>query len=122
MNNRLHNISNPHQGKYKRILCVCSSGLLRSPTLALVLGNMGHNARAVGSVPSHALIAIDEYLIEWADQIVFVNEENYNDVASKFDLSDVDTITLAIPDRYPYRDPILMGICEDQYKRATNAD
>lgn len=118
MNNRLHNATNPLQGPYKRILCVCSAGLLRSPTMAFVLGQMGHNARAVGSVPNYALIPIDEVLIYWAQEIVFVNKENHDDVKHKYDLSNTDVIVLDIPDNYNYRDPDLMKICEDQYKAA----
>lgn len=120
MNNRLHNATNPNQGPYKRILCVCSAGLLRSPTMAFVLSQMGHNSRAAGSVPGYALIAVDDVLIHWADQIVYVNKENYEDVKNRFDVSNVDNIVLNIPDRYQYRDPELMKICEAQYKEAIN--
>lgn len=86
--------------------------------MAFVLGQMGHNARAVGSVPNYALIPIDEVLLHWAQQIVFVNKENYDDVKHKYDLSNTDVIVLDIPDNYNYRDPELMKICEDQYKAA----
>lgn len=119
MNNRLHNATNPNQGPYKRILCVCSAGLLRSPTMAFVLSQMGHNSRAAGSSPGFALIPVDEVLLHWADQIVYVNKENYEDVSSRFDLSKKENIVLDIPDRYQYRDPELMKICEEQYKQAT---
>lgn len=119
MNNRIHNASNPNQGPYKRILCVCSAGLLRSPTMAFVLSQMGHNSRAAGSAPGFALILVDEVLLHWADQLVFVNKENFEDVSKRFDLSSKDNIVLNIPDRYQYRDPELMKICEDQYKAAT---
>lgn len=119
LNNRLHNSTNPNQGPYKRILCVCSAGLLRSPTMAFVLSQMGHNSRAAGSSPGFALIPVDDVLIHWADQIVYVNKENYEEVTKRFDVSACDNIVLDIPDQYQYRDPSLMRICEDQYKNAT---
>jgi predicted protein tyrosine phosphatase len=120
MNNRIHNATNPNQGPYKRILCVCSAGLLRSPTMAFVLSQLGHNSRAAGSSPDFALIPVDEVLIEWADQIVFVNKENHDALKHRFDLKRVDCLILDIPDKYKYRDPELMKICEEQYTKANN--
>lgn len=51
--NRIANASNKFQGSYKRVLCVCSAGLLRSPTAALVLSKdpYNFNTRACGAVP-----------------------------------------------------------------------
>ena len=69
--NRLFNCSNPYQGKAKKVLCVCSAELLRSPTAAVILQQeYGYNTRAVGVEDSFALIPIDDVLIEWADEIV----------------------------------------------------
>ncbi len=60
--NRLHNMRNPHQGSNKKVLCVCSAGLLRSPTLAWILSNepFNFNTRAVGTSSEYALIVLDE--------------------------------------------------------------
>jgi predicted protein tyrosine phosphatase len=41
--NRLGNCKNYHQGKFKRVLCVCSAGLLRSPTTDLEAMLKSHN-------------------------------------------------------------------------------
>ena len=72
--NQLANVGNPFQGKAKKVLCVCSAGLLRSPTLANVLHRQfGFNTRAVGYCQEYALIPISQALIWWADEIVFVN-------------------------------------------------
>jgi len=58
--NALHNCTNPHQGTSKKILTVCSGGLLRSPTLANVLHkNYNYNTRSCG-VHDYALIQFDE--------------------------------------------------------------
>lgn len=45
--NQLANVGNRFQTKTKKVLCVCSAGLLRSPTLANVLNlKYGFNTRA----------------------------------------------------------------------------
>lgn len=117
MNNRKYNSTNPNQGSAKKVLCVCSAGLLRSPTLAYVLGTKGLNTRAAGSTATFALIIADDVLIHWADEIVFVNKENYNELKqTQHDaLLGKSIKILDIPDEYPYRDPRLETICDDQY-------
>jgi len=63
LRNRIHNSSNPYQGKFKRVLCVCSAGLLRSPTTAFVLSQepYNYNTRAAGIVDDYALVPVDEF-------------------------------------------------------------
>lgn len=120
--NALHNCKNPYQGAEKRVLCLCSAGLLRSPTAAFVLQKeLGYNTRAAG-VTDYALIPVTEVLLEWADEIVCVNEETYNilmDSAtrSKFDLEAIKRITtvLDIPDIYPRMDSTLQKEILRQY-------
>jgi predicted protein tyrosine phosphatase len=120
MNNRKHNSTNPHQGSAKRILCVCSAGLLRSPTLAHVLALRGNNTRACGSSKDFALIPIDDVLIHWADEIVFVSDDNYEEVSGDFDLTDKTCVVLDIPDKFERMSPELVKICAVQYKLVTN--
>jgi len=115
--NALHNCTNPYQGKSKRVLTVCSAGLLRSPTLANVLHKeFGHNTRSCG-VHDYALIQFDEVLGKWADLIVAVNDEVAyylpDDVKDKL-------IVLDIPDIYEYMHPELQEICLQQYKETLN--
>lgn len=77
--NQLGNVGNRFQGKAKKVLAVCSAGLLRSPTLANVLNiKYGFNTRAVGADKEFALIPITQALIWWADEIVFVNFEAFS--------------------------------------------
>ena len=118
--NRMYNVGNPAQGEMKKILCVCSAGLLRSPTLAFVLSNEGYNTRSVGASPGYALIPLDAVHIKWADEIVFVNNENYIEACAYFQeiLDESNVTVLKIPDMYVYRDPQLMKICLDQYNNA----
>lgn len=60
MNNRKWNAKNPHQGNFERVLCVCSAGLLRSPTVAVVMAQHGFNTRAAGLEKDFALIPVDD--------------------------------------------------------------
>ncbi|HET8686145.1 MAG TPA: hypothetical protein VFM18_05700, partial [Methanosarcina sp.] len=71
--------SNPYQGNDKRILFVCSAGILRSATAANLFAKKGHNTRCCGS-ESYALIPFSENLKAWAHKIFFVNEYNYKSV------------------------------------------
>jgi predicted protein tyrosine phosphatase len=74
--NALHNVTNNAQGTSKRVLCVCSAGLLRSPTAANVLHqHLGYNTRAAGCY-DYALIPLSTALVEWAQEIVCMEEEH----------------------------------------------
>lgn len=110
--NRLANTRNQFQGDTKRVLTVCSAGLLRSPSLAVLLSQepYNYNTRAAGSNEEYALVPIDDALITWADLIVFVNEENKLQAERNFSelLAKKQVIVLDIEDSYPYRDPELM--------------
>ena len=120
--NRLHNMKNPNQGKAKKVLCVCSAGLLRSPTLAWILSNepFNYNTRAVGTSNDYALIALDEVQLQWADAVVFVDEGNYN--VAKYDhaelIDNMEHYVLDIPDIYQFRHPKLVEIATQQLKEA----
>lgn len=116
--NRLGNSHNPHQGPAKRVLCVCSAGLLRSPTIAHVLAQEPYNfnTRAAGSVPEFALIPVDDVLINWAEEIVFAEAYHFNLVREHgHDLTGKRCIILDIPDRYRRRDPELEVLIRDKY-------
>jgi predicted protein tyrosine phosphatase len=113
--NRLANCHNKYQGPFKRVLCVCSAGLLRSPTIAWVLSNEPYNCnvRVVGAVTEYALVPVDQALIEWADEIVCAEEEHANAILRMLKKWNVDpdsaTIrVLGVPDQYPFRAPELV--------------
>ena len=113
--NALWNCKNPYQGDYKKILCVCSAGLLRSPTIAYVLGEMGFNTRAAG-IYDYALISVDDVLLDWADVIVTAEEEHKNHLTHMYNLSNKKIISLNLPDKYPYRDPELVELIKQRWK------
>ncbi|WP_391559721.1 hypothetical protein [Robertmurraya sp.] len=110
--NQLANVGNKFQTTAKKVLCCCSAGLLRSPSLANVLHKeFGFNTRAVGCDKEYALIPISQALIWWADEIVFVNKENFDslDQEEKDEISDVGVkvIILNVEDDFNWNDPSL---------------
>ncbi len=113
--------ANPYQGVAPRWLFVCSAGLLRSPTGAATAIKHGINARAVGSNPHYALIPLSANLINWAQKIVFVNDENYQQALKLFsgegDLHyqlTTKAYVLDIPDIFEYGERELV----DEFERA----
>lgn len=113
MNNRKWNVSNPYQGSAAKILCVCSAGLLRSPTAANVLHKeMGYNTRACGTATDHALIPIDDVLCQWADEIVCMEQRHADAIDDRW----ADKVTvLDIPDDYSYMDEELQKLILEKY-------
>ena len=123
--NRLANATNLFQGKYKRVLCVCSAGLLRSPTAALVLSQepYNYNTRATGLTKEFALVPVDQVLLHWADEIVCMNPEQAEELRERLE-TDKPVIVLNIEDRYRYRDPELVEQIKaayDKHLEETNA-
>ena len=110
--NRLANVNNPYQdyGRYRRVLCVCSAGLLRSPTIAYVLAQEPYNCntRAAGISEEYALVKVDDALVEWADEIVCANSDHYNFMVERYPHKNISD--LRIPDHYGYRDPELIAM------------
>ena len=121
--NQMHNIGNAHQGDTKKVLTVCSAGLLRSATLQnMLIREYGFNVRNCGT-QDYALIPISEALLAWADEVIFVDKFNYNTVLSylRYDMTKMidsfkkKSFVLNIPDIYNFNDPELVKICKDQY-------
>lgn len=118
--NQLANVSNPYQGNKPKLLFVCSAGLLRSPTAAnKIHKEFGYNTRACGSSKDFALIPISEALIQWADEIVFVNQDNLDDLDKEekdlISCLDKTISVLAIPDEHDWGNPDLEDIILKQF-------
>lgn len=119
--NRIANVGNRFQGDRKKVLCVCSAGLLRSPTLAWILSNepFGYNTRAVGTSSEYALIPLDDVHLHWADAVVFVDEGSH--AVAKYDyeelINNMECHVLQIPDQYPFRDEKLVEIATEELKK-----
>lgn len=120
--NQLSIVGNKYQTEAKRVLVVCSAGLLRSPTGANVLHqSFGYNTRAAGSSEEYALIPVSEALIEWAEEIVFVNSGNFNECLffnERLDWVIRDkAIVLSIEDDYEWGDNELKDMFLTQYNQ-----
>lgn len=120
--------SNSYQGDYKRVLCVCSAGMLRSPTIAHVLSAepWNCNTRIAGTEP-YALTHVTDDLLEWADEIVCADTEHAIYIRSRLmDLAlghkDPLIVTLRIPDEYEYRNPELVELINSRYPTACNIE
>ena len=113
---RILNASNRHQGAYKKVLCVCSAGMLRSPTAALVLSMepFNFNTRACGIGKEYALIVLDDVLLAWADEIVCMESVVALELKKK---TKKTIICLDIQDAFDYRDPSLMDFIKSSYLR-----
>lgn len=126
--NALHNVTNPYQGKDKRVLCLCSAGILRSARLAQILQqDYNCNTRSAG-VADYALILVNTALLMWADEIVCVEQEVYNqlmyDIKNTFANEPTQhiaiqtkTIILDIPDIYNRTDFELGELLKEQYEQ-----
>ena len=130
--NALHNVTNPYQGKDKRVLCLCSAGLLRSARLAQILQqDYNYNTRNAG-VSDYALIPVNTALLAWADEIVCVEEEVYrllmHSVVNTYtyqpeiDKINKKCVVLSIPDVYSRTDYELGEVLKQQYEDKRLAD
>lgn len=118
MFNRIANCHNHFQGKFKKVLCVCSAGLLRSPTAAVVLSQepFNLNTRAAGMNAEFALIPVDEVLLEWADEIVCMEKVQELELKKQ---TKKPIYCLNIKDSYEYRNPELMKLIKEKYEELT---
>ena len=122
---RIGNCSNRHQGGFKKVLTVCSAGMLRSPTIAWVLGQdpYGYNCRPAGYVQEYALVKVDDVLLTWADEVVCADLEHVYYVKDRLkDLGlDKPLVNLNLPDIYEYRDPELVKLIKERYDAYLNS-
>lgn len=115
--NRLANAKNDYQGDAKKVLCVCSAGLLRSPTAAWVLSNdpWNFNTRAVGHAVDFALVPLDPVLIHWSDEIVVMSGEQAQAVNRWNQPNPKPVHRLDVPDNYPFRHPELVAALKEKF-------
>lgn len=96
------------------MLCVCSAGLLRSPTAAIVLQReFGYNTRACGIEASFALIPFDEVLAHWADEIVVMEPYQVLRVPEEYRGK---VVCLDIRDSYEYMNEELQKLIIKKYQ------
>lgn len=116
--NQMANTKNSYQGSAKKVLCVCSAGLLRSPTAANVLAaEFGYNTRAAGCTEEYALIPVSEALLYWADEVVFMEEHHKEAILREYPelMKTVTAYVLNVPDMYPWGNENLKDIIVKAY-------
>lgn len=114
---------NVWQGDVRRVLCVCSANMLRSPTMQVVFSAepFNYNTRSAG-IYEFALVKVDEDLLQWADEIVCAEAEHFNYIMRRLEslnAKDKTVVNLAIPDTYAYRDPELVRLITQRYLDVT---
>jgi len=115
--------ANPYQGTDKKVVFVCSMGILRSATAARIYAHK-YNTRSAGTW-NDALVQLSDNLMIWADELVFVNRHNYEQVVRHLEDDDeplLDVVkrkskVLDIPDNYEHMHPELVKAFEEQYER-----
>ena len=130
MRNRLANVDNRFQRlqEFTRVLCICSAGLLRSPTIARVLQKDfdNVNVRVAGVAEEYALVPIDEALVTWADVIICAEDWHADQIQETFGniiqvgnkgfslKEETPLFALNIPDEFSFADPKLEAIIRDK--------
>lgn len=121
---RLAIAHNPNQGDTKRVLCVCTAGILRSPTAANVLHQAyGYNTRSAGAYDDMALIRLEKVLLDWADEIVCMEDMHVGQVCRAcidygVDMDGKTLVCLDIPDTFSWNDDELSALIEMAYENA----
>lgn len=115
--NQLANVHNRYQGAYKKVLFVCSAGLLRSATAAHVFSAEPYNfnTRTAGVALEYALNPVNEAMFEWADHVFLMEQEHYDTLEHSFGSEFMDDYkakmtVLDIPDHFEYRNPKLIKL------------
>ena len=123
--NQLANVHNRYQGAYKKVLFVCSAGLLRSATAAHVFSGEPYNfnTRTAGVALEYALNPVNEALLEWADHIFLMEGEHYNMLyeifgEEIFNAYKAKMVVLEVPDHFAYRDERLVKILKEKVEAA----
>lgn len=127
--NQMGVIFNSFQGKYRKVLTVCSAGCLRSPTAAHILSSPPYNfnTRCAGTSEEYAIVPVTEALVAWADIILCMDEDQQRflmgiqhklakEADAMFEYEYKPVINLEIEDNYDYRNPELVRIMEEKFK------
>jgi predicted protein tyrosine phosphatase len=112
------------QGKNKRVLFVCSGGMLRSATASHVFCQEPYNwnTRAAGTMEG-AIVPVTETLLEWADEIYCMMPEHALSIKEKFEGFCFNKVrVLAIEDAYNYRAPRLVHLLLRNMERMTKKE
>ncbi|MCZ4262307.1 hypothetical protein O4G76_15815 [Limimaricola sp. G21655-S1] len=102
-----------------RILFVCSSNLIRSPTAEHhFAGRPGIGTLSAG-VGSDAIRPLTAEMVEWADLILTMEKGYAETVRERFaeELGDTPMVSLDVPDRFKRNAPDLIALLEQKCLR-----
>lgn len=114
------NVANQYQGNYKRVLFICSAGLLRSATAAAIFACEPYNwnTRTAGCNLSYALNPVSAPLLEWADEVYVMEADHLRRLKNlfgvTFDRYKDKVKNLEVPDSFPYRHPELVAMLKEK--------
>ena len=83
-----------NEGDSSRWLFVDNEGVIRSATAQTLANKVGINARAVGVDYAQALIPLSLQLANWAQKIVFLDQDSYDKAAELFQSYEYDWLSL----------------------------
>ena len=122
--NKMMVVKNSYQGDSLKVLCVCSGGVLRSPTAAEVLNRppFNFNTRSCGS-EDYALVPLTEALALWADEVVVFHTGHmqafvdvFREATGGADVTMPMVHVMNIEDDYDFRDPELVAMLTEKFK------
>ena len=115
-----------NEGAYERWLFVDDTGLIRSPTAAYLAGKVDINARSAGAIPMQSLIPLRLQLTSWAQTVVFLDQQSYDNTMTLFTPYESDRLSLQaksrilnIPNEFSYRQPELVTMLLQQIPELT---
>ena len=79
-----------NEGDASRWLFVDNEGVIRSATAQTLANKVGINARAVGADYTQALVPISLQLANWAQKIIFLDQDSYDKAAELFQGNEYD--------------------------------
>ena len=104
-----------NEGTATRMLFVDNTGVIKSATAQLLAAKANINARACGVDINSALIPVSLQLANWAQKIVFLDQQSYDKFAElfqdyPFDLQSAQgkSVTVLLTDTYFYMQPDLV--------------
>lgn len=117
MSDLIHQLDNPCQRNYPRVLFICSAGMLRSATAAHHFVSRGWNTRCAGT-EEYAVQPVHENTLLWAEKIYVMEETHLGHLERKFNIQNLDITVLGVPDMFNYMDPELIQLLEDRLDEA----
>jgi len=116
-----------NEGTAERWLFVDDKGVIKSATAQLLAGKADINARACGVDVASALVPVSLQLANWAQKIVFLDQQSYTSFAEVFQGYETDllsaqakSITVDLPNTYFYMQYDLVNALKEALPELAN--